>query len=120
MLLEIKLGLGDAVGDGDGDGTGRVGLDDAVEPYDLELRSGVEGEYLSVGEGNRTSRYCEVAFGLWPYHRARQPHSCGEDGHLVILGEVIHGVEAYGCRNCEYRVIDNTKCRRGARYPTQF
>jgi len=52
-LLEAEFAFGDVVGDGDGDGTGvgyvdargiGDGLDDVVEPNDLERRHGVEGE----------------------------------------------------------------------------
>jgi len=59
-FFEIEAALGDVVGDSDGDGTGvgdveangiGDGLDDVVEPTDLERRDRVEGEGSWAGRG---------------------------------------------------------------------
>jgi len=53
-FLDVEFTLGDVVGDGDGDRTGvgtGDGLNDVVEPDDLERRDGVEGESSRAGGG---------------------------------------------------------------------
>ena len=59
-LIEVEVALGNVIGDSDGDGTGigdvetrgiRDGLDNVIEPDDLESRDGVELEGPRAGSG---------------------------------------------------------------------